>query len=58
VNSDIQSKSETAHSIAHEPKYLVVSVLPHGANVLVILLLVRPNWLKWSCAEPSPESRQ
>jgi len=32
---------------AHEPKYLVVSILLHTAKVLVILLLVRQNWLKW-----------
>ena len=43
------SKSETAHSVAHEPKYLVVSIVPHGAKVLVIFPLVRQNWLKWSC---------
>ena len=41
--------SKTAHSVAHEPKYLVMSVLPHGAKVLAILSLVRQNWLKWSC---------
>jgi len=49
VDSDIQSKSETTHSVAHEPKYLAVSILPHGAKVLAILPLVRQNWLMWSC---------
>jgi len=49
VGYDIQSKSENAHSVAHEPKYLVVSILPHGAKVLAILPLARQNWLKWSC---------
>jgi len=45
--SDIQSKS--THSVAHEPKYLVVSILPHQAKVVAILPLVRYDWLKWSC---------
>jgi len=40
MDSDIQSKSETAHSVAHWPKYLVVSVLPHEAKVVTILTLV------------------
>jgi len=39
------------HSVVHEPKYLVVSILPHGAKVLAILLLFRQKWLKWSCDE-------
>jgi len=42
VGSDIQS--ETTHSVAHEPKYLVVSILPHGTKVLTILPSVRQNW--------------
>jgi len=25
-----------------------MSILPHGAKVLAILLLIRQNWLKWS----------
>jgi len=45
----MESKSETAHSVAHEPKFFVVYILPHGAKVLAILSLVRQNWLKWSC---------
>jgi len=48
VDSDIQSKPETAHSVAHEPKYLLVSLLPHGAKGLAILPLVKQNWLKCS----------
>jgi len=36
MDSDIQSKSETAHSVAHEPKYLIVSILPHETKVLAI----------------------
>jgi len=47
MSSDIQS--ETAPSIAHEPKYFVVSILPHEAKVVAILPLVRFDWLKWSC---------
>jgi len=43
VGSDIQSKSETTHSVAHEPKYLVVSILSHGEKVMTILPLVRQN---------------
>jgi len=30
VDSNIQTKSETAHSVAHEPKYLAMSILPDG----------------------------
>jgi len=47
IDSDIQSKSETAHSVAHEPKYLVLSILPHEAKVVAILPLFRHDWLKW-----------
>jgi len=49
MDSDIQSKSETAHSVAHSPKYLIVSILPHEAKFVAILPLVRHDWLKWSC---------
>jgi len=45
MDTDIQSKSKTAHSVAYEPNYLVVYILPHNAKVLAILLLVRVNWL-------------
>ena len=38
---DIQSNSETAYSVAHEPKYLVVSILPHEAKVVASLPFVR-----------------
>jgi len=48
MDSDVQSKSETAHSVAHEPKYLVVFILPHEAKVVAIFPLVRHDWLKWS----------
>jgi len=41
------SKFETAHSPANLRKYLVVSILPHEANVVAILPLVRHDWLKW-----------
>jgi len=47
-DSDIQSKFETAHSVAYQPKYLVMSILPYEANVVVILPFVRHDWLKWS----------
>ena len=45
----MQSESKTACSVAYEPKYLVVSILPHGTKVLAILSLFRQNWLTWSC---------
>jgi len=45
---DIQSNSETAYSVAHEPKYLVVSILPHEAKVVASLPFVRHDWLKRS----------
>jgi len=45
----ISNQIQTPHSVAHEPKYLVVSLFPHGAKVLAILSFVRQNWLKWSC---------
>jgi len=49
MDSDIQSKSETAYSVAHEPKYLVGSILPHEAKVLAILPnTIKHNSLKWS----------
>jgi len=35
-------------SVAHEPKYLVVFILPHEAKVVAIFPLVRHDWLKWS----------
>jgi len=38
VDSDIQSKSVTAHSAAHETKYLVVSILPHGQKFWIFCL--------------------
>jgi len=37
VLEDIQFKSETAHSVAHEPQYLVMSILPHEATALLEL---------------------
>jgi len=43
TDSDIQIQNR--HSAAHEPKRLIVSVLPHGAKVLAILPLVRQNSL-------------
>jgi len=48
MSSDIQSKSETAHSPAHYRKYLVMSSLFHEAQVVAILPLVRHDWLKCS----------
>jgi len=48
MDSDVQSKSETAHSVAHEPKYLVVFILLHEAKVVAIFPLVRHDWLNWS----------
>jgi len=49
VDYDIQSKSETTHSVAHKPNFLVVSILPHGEKVLAVLPLVRQRCSKWSC---------
>jgi len=51
MESDIQSKFETTHSVAHWPKYLVVFVLPHEAKVVAILPIVRHYWLQWSRAK-------
>jgi len=31
-------QSETAQSVAHEPKYLAVSILPHEAKVMMAIL--------------------
>jgi len=49
MDSDIQSKTEIAHSVAHYPKYLVVSISPHEAKAVVILLFVSHDWFMWSC---------
>jgi len=38
VDSDIQSKTETAHEVAHEPKYLVVSVCCMGQKFWLFCL--------------------
>jgi len=48
MDFNMQSKSKTAHSVAHLPIYLVVFILPHEAKVAAILPLVRHDWLKWS----------
>ena len=48
IDSDIQSISETAHSVPNILANVQLSILPHEAKVVTILPLFRCDWLKWS----------